>query len=525
MEALSTKFGRICHMRSSRIVAVLALAVATAGGVSPAFAQGGGKKSKEPPGPDPLAEIEKVKVELEQRLADQEAASKGREEAIRKEQAAAVDAARDEVEQRMSADRNERRAEVLRLQKALEATAAREDARERNAPPSVGANSAGLSLYGYVQADYQLRQSSEDQLNTGGQPLNQDRFLIRRARLGLIMDRHYGEGRLEIDGNTVKASAFRLLDAEASVKLPGKGEGAPPVVMGTIGMFRIPFGREVPQDDRQRLFMERTTAARALFPGEFDLGARLSGGWQFIRYVLAVQNGQPIEGTSFGGLDPNHQKDILGRVGIEHSLASVDVAAGFSGLRGTGFHSGATATMPLLQWNDVDENGSVGQGEVNGSPGLSASPSSSFTRVAFGADISGSLRLSPSLRTSLAAEFYLADDLDRAILPADPKGVIGRSFRELGYYVALIQEYGPWRLGVRYDYYNPDQDANKNAKGSPVPTDSSFYTLAVVAACAAPWGRLLVEYDHNRNHLGVSVTGMPANLADDAVVVRGEVDF
>jgi len=194
MEALSTKFGRICHMRSSRIVAVLALAVATAGGVSPAFAQGGGKKSKEPPGPDPLAEIEKVKVELEQRLADQEAASKGREEAIRKEQAAAVDAARDEVEQRMSADRNERRAEVLRLQKALEATAAREDARERNAPPSVGANSAGLSLYGYVQADYQLRQSSEDQLNTGGQPLNQDRFLIRRARLGLIMDRHYGEG-------------------------------------------------------------------------------------------------------------------------------------------------------------------------------------------------------------------------------------------------------------------------------------------------------------------------------------------
>jgi len=102
---------------------------------------------------------------------------------------------------------------------------------------------------------------------------------------------------------------------------------------------------------------------------------------------------------------------------------------------------------------------------------------------------------------------------------------VGRDFRELGYYVSLIQEYGRWRLGVRYDYYNPDQDSNKNAKGSPIPTDASYSTLAVVAACVAPWGRLLVEYDHNRNHSGLNVTGMPANLADDAVLARGEVSF
>jgi hypothetical protein len=74
--------------------------------------------------------------------------------------------------------------------------------------------------------------------------------------------------------------------------------------------------------------------------------------------------------------------------------------------------------------------------------------------------------------------------------------------REIGYYLALIQEFGRWRLGVRYDYYNPDQDSNKNAKGSPVPTDVSYSTLAVAAACVAPWGRLIVEYDRNQNHLG-----------------------
>jgi hypothetical protein len=128
------------------------------------------------------------------------------------------------------------------------------------------------------------------------------------------------------------------------------------------------------------------------------------------------------------------------------------------------------------------------------------------------------------LRTSIAAEFYLADDLDRAVLPADPKGV-GRGYREVGYYASVVQEYGRWRLGLRYDYYNPDQDANKNAKGSPVPTDASYSTIAVAAACVASWGRLIFEYDRNRNHLGVSVAGMPTNLADDAFIARGEVLF
>jgi len=56
----------------------------------------------------------------------------------------------------MAADRNERQAEVLRLQKALDEAAAREDAREKNAPPAVGASMAGVSLYSYVQADYQV---------------------------------------------------------------------------------------------------------------------------------------------------------------------------------------------------------------------------------------------------------------------------------------------------------------------------------------------------------------------------------
>ena len=519
------KLGQGLCPRRSLGVAVFLLGLSLAGWAGPVFAQTRAKKPKEP-APDPMAEIEKVKAEFEQRLADGEAAAKAREEAIRKEQAAAIEAARDEADKRMAADRNERQAEVLRLQKALDEAAAREDARARNTPLAVKAGMAGVSLYSYVQADYQVRQSSEDQLDpSNGQPLNQDRFLIRRARLGVTMDRRFGEGRLEIDGNTVNGPQLRLFDVEASAKWPGRGEGAPPVVMGTIGLFRIPFGREVPQDDRRRFFMERSTAARALFPGEADLGVRLGGGWHFVRYVLAVMNGQPLGSNAFAGLDPNHQKDIVGRLGVEGSRGRIDFAGGVSGLRGTGFHPGTTATKPTLQWNDSNEDNSLAPNEITGSSGLAAAASSNYTRLAFGADLALSAHLPHQLKTSLEAEFFLANDLDRGVFPADPQGILGRSMREMGYYLALIQEFGRWRLGVRYDYYNPDQDSNKNAKGSPVPTDVSYSTLAVAASCVAPWGRLIVEYERNQNHLGIDTSGMPANLGDNALLVRGEVSF
>ena len=43
--------------------------------------------------------------------------------------------------------------------------------------------------------------------------------------------------------------------------------------MGTMGLFKIPFGFEIIQSDRDRLFMERANVMRALFPGEYDAGA------------------------------------------------------------------------------------------------------------------------------------------------------------------------------------------------------------------------------------------------------------
>jgi hypothetical protein len=172
----------------------------------------------------------------------------------------------------------------------------------------------------------------------------------------MAMKRTYGEGGLELDANTVNGPTMRLLDAHASAMLPG--EGPVPLVMASIGLLKVPFGFEVGQANRGRLFLERSTAAQAFFPdaGEgYDLGARIQGGWRFLRYAVVVQNGELLGSGRFAGLDPNYQKDIAGRAGIDTEIVEgIHVSGGVSLLRGTGFHQGTPATKGTVA-RDVDE--------------------------------------------------------------------------------------------------------------------------------------------------------------------------
>jgi len=452
--------------------------------------------------------------------------------AERAEREAALQKAREEAQAAADAESFVRGAETADLRVAIEAlkeqvaTLARQRAEE---PPAVRAARWGLGLTGFVQADVAFRRSSEDQINPStGDPLNEDRFMIRRARLKATLDRTYVAGVFELDGNTVRGPAARIASAEASLRLPG-AEGAPPLIMATIGLFKIPFGYEVVESDRDRLFLERSTTARALFPGEYDLGARLQGGWRFIRYALAVQNGEPVGERSYPLRDPNHKKDWVGRLGIDGGEGPVSFIAGFSALYGTGFHKGVPSTKPSFQWVDVNQNGFIDTGELQPTPGRAALPSANFSRHALGADARIAV-VTPWLgQTTIYGELYYARDLDRAILPADPVGAaggVGRSYRELGWYAAFMQDLGSHlTVGARYDNYNPDRDANDLQLGVVVPNNASYSTLSLVAALRSPAGRLIAQFDVNRNHLGRDVAGLPTNLQDNAFTIRGEARF
>jgi hypothetical protein len=442
------------------------------------------------------------------------------EEALKAEQAE-LKTEVETLEAILAAEREQRAEEVVGLREKLE----KHDGALKK--PAVTSAKSGVGLTGFIQGDWGLwRQSSENQLNPAtNTPLNEERYSVRRARLRATIDRTYSGGALEFDGNTTNGSTARIVGAEASVKLPG-ADGAPlPLLMASIGLFKIPFGYELLQSDRDRLFLERSTAERALFPGEYDVGARLQGGWLFLRYAIAVQNGNPLGEKAFPGRDPNAAKDVAGRLGVETAITDrVTIAAGVSGLKGTGFHAGSPATKPTIQWTDRNEDGNFSTSEITQTTGSAATPSLNFDRFALGFDLRLAVAIPTVGTATLYGEVYKAKNLDRFILPADPIAT-GRDARELGAYVGAtvdFEELGSF--GVRYDFYNPDRDSTDPAMQR-VLSDLTYGTLAVVAAVGTPIARFVLEYDHNTNHNGRDAEGRPALLKDDALIARGQVSF
>jgi len=477
-----------------------------------------------PPAPPPAeGPISPADAAAAQAAAEAKAHAEQERENQQADEIAGLHAEIDGLHAQLEADR--------RWQAAIQASlAARLDMAEKQVeetPPAVTTAALGVSLTGYLQADWAVyNQLSQDQLNPSGAPLNQTELFIRRARLRAAIERPWAAGLVEFDGNTVNGPQARLIGAEASVKLPPQYGAPVPLLMATIGLFKIPFGFEVGQSDRERLFLERTTAEHGLFPGEYDAGARLMGGWRFVRYMFAVMDGEPIGERTFPLRDPNRAKDFVGRLGVDTPISdTVWIAGGFSGLSGTGFHAGTTATKTSLQWVDLNGNGVLDNGEIQIIPGTPALPSANFARFGYGAD----LRLGvsePGLgSTILYSELYWAKNLDRGVLPADPVA-FGRDYREFGAYVGLTQDLGPHvTVGVRYDFYNPDADSVNHVMGATLPTAFAYQTVAFAAQWGNPWARLVAEFDVNRNQNGRDLEGNPTNLAANAFYLRGQVGF
>ena len=255
---------------------------------------------------------------------------------------------------------------------ALNARAEALKAEAAQAPPEVLTARLGLSLTGYLQADWVVNnQSSQNQLSPTGAPLNQNEILIRRARLRAAVERWWvaGPGRVRRQHRQRRDGADHRRRGLAQVSARAREPAA--LADGDRGPLQeIPFGFEVGQSDRERLFLERSTAERGLFPGEYDAGVRLQGGWRFARYAFAFMDGEPIgEKTGFPLHDPNSQKDFVGRVGIDTPIAPmVWVAGDFRGF-GNGVHSGTPATKATLQFTDRDGNGVLsGLNEVQVDP-------------------------------------------------------------------------------------------------------------------------------------------------------------
>jgi hypothetical protein len=386
----------------------------------------------------------------------------------------------------------------------------------------------GFLLSGYAQAQYQGSRASQDQLQQGGALLNEDQFTVQRARLRADRRWTYAALALELDGNTRNGLSFGIRRAEASLLWDREGNGAP-VVMLTAGLFYVPFGYELPASARNRFFMERSLSSTAFFPGQGDVGLRLAGSWRFVRYALALTNGEPIsESTSrpYRG-DPNSAKDLIARVGVDTAPSSrVRVAGGVSYLSGKAFHAGTSATKNGTVWVDGNEDGIIQASELVPVIGASATPSQNFRHWAVGADLRVTVT-TPLGLTRLGGEVIVGSNMDRGLFVADPIANGNLDVRQLGFYASIVQDLWTWGLvGFRFDLYNPNADLRDARAGQLLPANQTITTLSpIVGVRVGERARVVVQYDRILDNLTRDQLGVPTDLKNDQLTARLQVDL
>jgi hypothetical protein len=412
-------------------------------------------------------------------------------------------------------------AEIAELRARLDAL---ESSRSRSPIYSLADS---FSMSAYLQAQYEGHQDSVDQLDQNGNPLNKDRFVVRRARIRLDGDWKYAETAMEIQGNTVNGPNFGIQKAEASLHYyANRANSNAPFARATLGLFDVPFGYELPESPRFRPFMERTQGSRSIFPGEPDVGMRLNGGFGFFRWTAAVVNGEPLNETSgFQLQDPNAAKDVLFRFGADTKPREfIHIAGGISAMKGKGFHAGSAATKATIQWHDTNEDGIIQQSELTAIPGNPATPSANFDRWIVGADAQAEVR-SRFGRSKVYGEVYVASNYDRGLLPSDPT-ISGIDSRQFGWYVAALQDIGEYGVvGLRFDYYDPNSDIFDKRGGKLLPYSQIVKTWSPIVGAVVPHGRLYVQYDIIGNDFGRSSLGVPNKLNENTVTVRLQVEM
>lgn len=413
---------------------------------------------------------------------------------------------------------------------AVEALAARVAALEAPPvapPPPRWWEVLDLRVSGYVQAQVEHHQLSEDEVSPDGRALNQDRFLVRRGRLRVDRDWRYARAAFELDASTTRGPFLSVRRAEGTLLLPrGDDPAAVPYAAVTAGLSEIPFGYELAWGNRERPWMERTTGSLAFFRGEPDVGVRGWGGLGPVRYALAVQNGVPLDDRPGAVTDVLvARKTLVGRVGLWSSSAHHELGAGVSALDGGGLHAGDPERKGDLTWRDVNQDGIVTLNELVAEPAQAATASTPFRRWGVNADLEGGVRSSLGW-TRVYGEVTLAQNLDRGLFVADPVAT-GYDLRELAWTVSVLQDVTTYGLvGVRGDVYDPDADAFEQRRGVFESLPTAITTISPLVALRLPnhW-RLAFQYDWVADHLGRDDRGVPIDLPNDAWTTRLQAEF
>ena len=301
-----------------------------------------------------------------------------------------------------------------------------------------------LKISGYVQVQYQSADTAGISSMAGGSFGSgiDNRFSVRRGRVKFA---YTFENALAVMQFDITEKGLGIKDAYLSLTEP---------LLNTFsltgGVFDRPFGYEISYSSSSRETPERSRLFQTLFPGERDLGAKLTiqapktSRWNFLKLDLGFINGN---GTN---VETDSYKDFIAHLSSTRSNSSETFKWGI----GASYYSGGFAmstakslSMTYVEGIDVFTPEAVKKGDRS-------------NRTYYGIDGQMSYDWSPGI-TQIRAEYITGNqpgfEKSSSSLTASATGdVYNRDFN--GYYIYLMQNImqSPFQAVIKYDVYDPN---------------------------------------------------------------------
>jgi len=385
-----------------------------------------------------------------------------------------------------------------------------------------------LKISGYVQVQYQKSDTAGVASMAGGNFGSgiDNRMLVRRGRVKFAYDNENAQAVLQFD---ITEKGLGIKDAYLSVMEPWFKTAAI-----TGGVFDRPFGYEISYSSSMRESPERSRVFQTLFPGERDLGAKLTlqapktSRFNFIKLDMGFFDGN---GTN---VETDSYKDFIGHLSMTKATRNERLKWGL----GASYYRGgfAATTTNVYSLKTVDgvkayTKETVKKGDQIKREYLGVDAQLSYdwflgmtqVRAEYLTGTQPGIAGSSSSLTAANVTSAQTANLTSGKVSTSNVGVDAYSRKFNGYYVYLIQNIleTPLQAVVKYDVYDPNTEVSGNAIGKTVTggiatgsTDIKYSTLGL--GLNYRWSsnvKVMAYYDMVKNET-TSRLGAASTLSD-----------
>ena len=380
-----------------------------------------------------------------------------------------------------------------------------------------------LKLSGYVQAQFQTSDSMGASSFAGGNfPTNSDkRFMVRRGRLKATYDNGLSLFVLQFD---VTEKGMGIKDAYIKIKEPWMN-----AVSLTTGVFDRPFGFEISYSSSLRETPERTRLFQTIFPGERDLGAKITiqapktSKWNFLKIEGGLFNG-----TGGTASDFDYKKDFIGNIGINKTTKNEKINYA---VRASYYNGGyRQPTKYIYNGFETLTNGNLGYSVDS----TSTNKGKIAKREYMGADAQINIDF-PFGLTSLRGEFIQGTQPGTSATSASPSATPTtdtyiRKFNGAYFYFLQNIMQTKHQLVLKYDWYDPNTNVSGDEigkSGSKLNNNDLKYTTIGIG-WVYRWDtnvKITAYYDFVKNETSKNLAGYTKDLKDNVFTLRIQYKF